>query len=75
MYAFLIASINDELLGKVISQKEKYTSIGGFQDGPSLLKVIVTITHVDTRAQAGYIRQCLTRLKTLDHHLNCRIQL
>jgi hypothetical protein len=56
VYAFLVTSINDELLGKVISQKEQYTSIGGFQDGPSLLKVIVTISHVDTRAQAGYIR-------------------
>jgi hypothetical protein len=76
MYAFLIASIKDELLGKVISQKEQYTSIREFQDGPSLLKVIATITHVDTRAQAGYIRQCLARLSItiLTAEYNCDIQ-
>jgi hypothetical protein len=76
MYAFLITSINDELLGKVMSQKEQYTSVGGFQDGPSLLKLIVTILHVDTRAQAGYIRQCLARLSitVLTAEYNCDIQ-
>jgi hypothetical protein len=64
------------LLGKVISEKEQYTSIGGFQDGPSLLKVIITISHVDTRAQAGYIRQCLARLSitVLTAEYNCDIQ-
>jgi hypothetical protein len=76
MYTFLITSISDELLGKVISQTEQYTSNTGFQDGPSLLKVIVTISHVDTRAQAGYIRQCLARLSItiLTPEYNCDIQ-
>jgi hypothetical protein len=76
MYTFLITSITDGLLGKVISQKEMYTSGTGFQDGPSLLKVIVTISHVDTRAQAGYIRQCLARLSItiLTPEYNCDIQ-
>jgi hypothetical protein len=46
MYTFLIRSATDGLLGKIISQKEMYTSATGFQDGPSLLKVIVTILHV-----------------------------
>jgi hypothetical protein len=59
MYTFLITSITDGLLGNVISQREQYTSVGGFLDGPSLLKVLVTISHVDTRAQASHIRQCL----------------
>jgi hypothetical protein len=62
MYTFLITSISDGLLGKVISKKEDYTTANVFEDGPSLLKVIVTILHVDTRAQAGFIRQCLARL-------------
>jgi hypothetical protein len=76
MYTFLITSITDGLLGKVISQKEHYTSTAGFQDAPSLLKVIVTISHVDTRAQAGYIRQCLARLSIviLTPEYNCNIQ-
>jgi hypothetical protein len=76
MYTFLITSISDELLGKVISQTEQYTSSTGFQDGPSLLKVIVTISHVDTRAQAGYIRQCLAKLSItiLTPEYNCDIQ-
>jgi hypothetical protein len=76
MYIFLITSINDELLGKVISQTEQFTSNGGFQDGPSLLKAIVTISHVDTRAQAGYIRQSLARLSLtiLSTEYNCDIQ-
>jgi hypothetical protein len=55
MYTFLITSMTDELLGRIISQEESYTSVTGFQDNPSLLKVIITISHVDTRAQAGYI--------------------
>jgi hypothetical protein len=38
VYTFLITSITDGLLGKVISQKGDYTSATGFQDGPSLLK-------------------------------------
>jgi multidrug efflux pump subunit AcrA (membrane-fusion protein) len=59
MYLFLRNSITDGLLGRVISRSLEYTSLAGFEDGPSLLKVIVTISHVDTRAQSGYIRQCL----------------
>jgi hypothetical protein len=76
MYTFLITSITDGLLGKVISQKDQYTTATGFQDSPSLLKVIVTISHVDTRAQAGYIRQCLARLSItiLTPEYNCDIQ-
>jgi hypothetical protein len=76
MYTLLITSITDVLLGKVISQKEHYKSTAGFQDGPSLLKVIVTILQVDTRAQAGYIRQCLARLSIviLTPEYNCNIQ-
>ena len=76
MYTFLITSITDGLLGKVISQKEQYTSLGGFLDGPSLLKVLVTISHVDTRAQASHIRQCLARLSItiLSPEYNCDIQ-
>jgi hypothetical protein len=70
MFIFLIESITDGLLGKVISQKQQYTSAQGFQDGPSLLKVIMTISHVDTRAQAGYtIRQFI------HHDTHPRIQL
>jgi hypothetical protein len=61
MYTFLITSITDGLLGKVISQREQYTSAGGFLDGPLLLKVMVTILHVNTRAQASHIRQCVAR--------------
>jgi hypothetical protein len=76
MYTFLITSITDGLLGKVISQREQYTSVGGFLDGPSLLKVLVTISHVDTRAQASHIRQCLARLSStiLSPEYNCDIQ-
>jgi hypothetical protein len=76
MYTFLITSITDGLLGKVISQREQYTSVGGFLDGPSLLKVLVTILHVDTRAQASHIRQCLARLSItiLSPEYNCDIQ-
>jgi hypothetical protein len=76
-HTFLITSITDELLGRVISQRESYTSATGFEDGPSLLKVIVTISHVDTRVQAGYIRQqCLARLSItiLTPEYNCNIQ-
>jgi hypothetical protein len=44
MYTFLITSVTDGLLVKIISKKEDYTTATGFQDGPSLLKVIVTIS-------------------------------
>jgi YHS domain-containing protein len=76
MYDFLIASITDGMLAKVMSRRETFTSAAGFQDGPSLLKVIVTIAHVDTRAQAGYIRKCLARLHLtiLTPEYNCDIQ-
>jgi YHS domain-containing protein len=76
MYTFLITSITDGLLGKVISKKEDYTTATGFQEGPLLLKVIVRISHVDTRAQAGFIRQCLARLSItiLTPEYNCNIR-
>jgi hypothetical protein len=76
MYLFLKTSITDGLLGRVISHAEDYTSPTGFEDGPSLLKVIVTISHVDTRAQSGYIRQCLARLSItiLKPEYNCDIE-
>jgi hypothetical protein len=76
MYLFLKTSITDGLLGKVISHVNDYTSATGYEDGPSLLKVIVTISHVDTRAQSGYIRQCLARLSItiLKEEYNCDIE-
>jgi hypothetical protein len=50
--------------------------VGDFLDGPSLLKVLVTVSHVDTRAQASHIRQCLARLSItiLSPEYNCYIQ-
>jgi hypothetical protein len=42
MYTFLITSITDGMLGKVIFQREQYTYMTGFLDGPSLLKVLVS---------------------------------
>jgi hypothetical protein len=76
MYTFLITSITNGLLGKVISQREQYASESGFLDGPSLLKVLVMISHVNTRAQASHIRQCLARLSItiLNPEYNCDIQ-
>jgi hypothetical protein len=76
MYLFLKTSLTDGLLGRVISHVGDYTSDTGFEDGPSLLKVIVTISHVDTRAQSGYIRQCLARLSItiLKEEYNCDIE-
>jgi hypothetical protein len=66
MYTFLITSVTDGLLAKIISKRDKdYTMVTGFQDRPTLLKVIVTILHVDTRAQAGYIWQGLERLSIM----------
>jgi hypothetical protein len=76
MYTFLITSVTDGLLGKIILKKKDYTTATGIRDGPSLLKVIVTISHVDTGAQAGYIQQCLARLSitVLTAEYNCNIQ-
>jgi hypothetical protein len=76
MYLFLKTSITDGLLERVISHAGDYTSAMGFEDGPSLLKVIVTISHVDTRAQSGYICQCLARLSItiLKEEYNCDIE-
>jgi hypothetical protein len=76
MYTFLITSITNRLLGKLISQREQYTSVSEFLDGPPLLKVLVTISHVNMRAQASHIRQCLARLSItiLNPEYNCDIQ-
>jgi hypothetical protein len=76
MHLYLKTSITDGLLGRVISHASDYTSATGFEDGPSLLKIIVTISHVDTRAQSGYIRQCLARLSItiLSDEYNCNIE-
>ena len=60
----------------MISKAADYTSATGFEDGPSLLKVIVTISHVNTRAQSGYICQCLARLSItiLTDEYSCNIE-
>jgi hypothetical protein len=76
MYTFLITSITNGLLGEV-TRRSHSTRLGAdFQDGRYLLKVIVTILHVDTRAQAGHICQCLARLSItiLTPEYNCNIQ-
>jgi hypothetical protein len=74
VYLFLKTSITDGLLGKVISHAGDYTS--AFEDGPSLLKVIIAIFHVDIGVQSGYIRQCLARLliTILTNEYNCNIK-
>jgi hypothetical protein len=76
MHLYLKSSISDGLLGRVISKAADYTSATGFEDGPCLLKVIITISHVDTRAQSGYIRQCLARLSItiLTDEYSCNIE-
>ena len=76
MYLFLKSSLTDGLLGRVISHMRDYMSVTGFEDGPSLLKVIITLSHVDTRAQSGYIRQCLARLPItiLTEEYSCDIE-
>jgi hypothetical protein len=76
MYTYLITSITDGMLGKVISKKDDYTSATAFQDGPSLLKVIITISHVNTRAQSRFIPACLSWLliTILEPEYNCNIE-
>jgi hypothetical protein len=76
MYLFLKTSITDLLLGRIIFHIDDYTSATGFEDGPSLLKVIVTISHIDMRAQSGYICQCLAWLSItiLKKEYNCNIE-
>jgi hypothetical protein len=44
MYTFLITSITNGLIGKVILQKEQFASGTGFQHGSSLLKVRVLLS-------------------------------
>jgi hypothetical protein len=38
MHTFLITSITDELLGRVISQRESYTSATGFEDSDHIAR-------------------------------------
>jgi hypothetical protein len=52
MYDFLIGSLTDGMLAKVMLRRETFTLMTGFQDGPSLLNIIVAITHMDASAEA-----------------------
>jgi hypothetical protein len=76
LYTFLITSVTDGMLGRIISHTDDYTSAGGFSDGLSLLKVIINITNVDTRAQSGHIRACIHNLSTTIRtpEYNCNIE-
>jgi hypothetical protein len=76
MYTYLIMSITDGMVGKVISKKDDYTSANAFQDGPSLLKIIITISRINMRAQSGFIQACLSRLSLtiLEPKYNCNIE-
>ena len=62
IYNCLISSLSDAGKAKVVLESNRY-SINGVPDGPLLLKIIIQLSHIDTRATVTVIR---TRLSSLD---------
>ena len=62
LYLCLISSLTETGKSKVVLESHKYT-VNGVPDGPLLLKVIIQLAHIDTRATVTVIR---TRLSSLD---------
>ena len=62
IYNCLISSLTDSGKAKVVLESNKFT-INEIPDGPLLLKVIIQLAHIDTRATVTVIR---TRLSSLD---------
>ena len=62
IYNCLISSLTDAGKARVVLESNKFT-INEVPDGPLLLKVIIQLAHIDTRATVTVIR---TRLSSLD---------
>lgn len=65
MYHFISNSIEDVVRNKLITREQEYTINGEF-DGPTYLKLLVSIVYIDTRATSAHIRMILS---SLDEHI------
>ncbi|KAL7573662.1 hypothetical protein ACA910_008349 [Epithemia clementina (nom. ined.)] len=72
LYHFLMASLTSAYKGQVLLHSNEYTVTANavtVPDGPSLLKQIVSLTYIDTRATASHIRSTLVDMALqLDHY-------
>ncbi|KAL7557094.1 hypothetical protein ACA910_011913 [Epithemia clementina (nom. ined.)] len=62
LYHFLMASLTSSFKGQVLLNSDEYTVTANavtMPDGPALLKQIVSLTYIDTRATASHIRSTL----------------
>lgn len=63
LYKFLISSLEKDFRASILLYKSEYT-IGGDADGPMLLKRILMLTHIDTKATISLIRASLVNMST-----------
>ncbi|KAL7566243.1 hypothetical protein ACA910_011306 [Epithemia clementina (nom. ined.)] len=72
LYHFLMALLTSAFKGQVLLHSNEYTVTANavtVPDGPSLLKQIVSLTYIDTRATASHIRSTLVDMTLqLDHY-------
>lgn len=61
MYNFLIDSLETEFKSKVLLHKAEYTD-ARFKDGPLLLKKVIMLTYMDTRATTAHIQNALINM-------------
>ena len=61
LFEFLSDSLDNATLLKMMDREYQYT-VNGTLDGPSMLKVLLTITSINTRATVSVLRNELTKL-------------
>ena len=61
LYEFLSDSLDDATLLKMMDRQYQYV-VNGVLDGPSMLKVLLMITSINTRATVSVLRNELTKL-------------
>ena len=70
--ACVAASLGESVLLKLLLRASEYT-IGGAEDGPSMLKTLISVVTVETRATVSSVRTALKNLTKLMNEVDSNI--
>ena len=62
LYQCLISPLKDEFYKRIVSKSDSYTTRSQKESGVILLKVIISESHINTRATITHIRRLLGNL-------------
>lgn len=61
----ILASIDASTMLKLLTRTREYTLAGGFEDGPTMLRCLISVVTIETRATVSCVRAALGNLPAI----------